>query len=1185
MRFSKLLVLSALCLTATSGMAEIVNGERQHPVPASFVADYQTADTLYLYNVAAKQFYCGANDYNTRASVGEKGYKVAFIAAPDSLPGMFEFRDSVETQKEWKSTFATADGGAVWVDNSNETFRFWKLEKVGGAYRISNPVLENTFLGWNGSVGDTRLYLLAADAANAGIDWQFVTPEVYENYQATWAAMKDQFNKAAELKTVLDLAKQEGLDVSAWEQVYLNEAATVEELEAAIDAAKKAIAEAAAQKASVANPADMSTSITNPDFNSGNLSGWSGDAFGAYNGKDNAEHYSKNFKTYQVLGGMPKGVYAVGVKAFYRAGGIDGAYTEYKNSTEASRNAKLYAVSGNDTTMQAICSPYSAMITSLQGVGSESSHMDGDVTYYIPNNMVAAEHYMHVLNAYDNKVFIAVENDTLELGVWKTKTINTDWAIFDDFSLTFYGNQPEAYQFWLSEMTKGAAQYEEGVATQAYLDAYNQALQATANSKDEAVAAMKAIQAAADSISTNVALWSQLSALIEEAKTLTGSDSQIDPDAKSKLSDEVRKLERKIRGDKKLTNQELREEIEGLQKAMDEAKEHMSAGTDVTLYYLKNADYEKGSEGWEGGPVMGSGGGNTCAEAYGRANFDIYQVVAKAPKGVYTIEVQGFFRLARPQHEGGNPNAWSLYEEGKQIAPAFVYMNDNKTPLKCIYDEGKENGVLEEKEDTTITYIQSGIDSPDGVMQYPNTMAQAAQAFAYGMYKSTAYGAVANEGDQLRIGVKGSLDNASAGYGGANWAIWDNFKLKFYGTDVTYVEPMLQGKMDEVEQDAYLYLAMSKSAHEKLSAVVKAAQDALAEGTDGEKMFAALAEYLALQEEFLASIDLFNELELANTELATAIAESANQAVAEEANSLYSEITNCQSNWSIEDADAKEYIKKIKMMLNKLRLPADYDLADDENPVDLTALVQTPDFDKEGVNSIEGWTAEGYNFGNNDTQKGALALEFYNKTFDIYQDIEGLPEGTYEVFVDAFCRVGGIANDFQAYSENPDTTEAYLYGIANGAMHAVPVACIAKGALTDDPAKDGQGKNETDSVTYYIPNDMVSAAAFFEMDNKPYQNRLVIKVGADEKLRIGMKKEKNTDTGWVLLDSWKLIYHGKESALEESETGIQDIVNGPVMKVEFYTLDGRKANFTQKGIVIQKMTMNNGSVIVKKIHK
>ena len=133
MKIAKLLVLGAVLLI--SGKALAVDGnvwpKPEAPGVTQFVK-YAENDTMYMYNVAAKMFFVGGNDYNTRASVGIKGYKVIFVQTDDGL----ELRDSVETQSAVKCTFSTEDAAAIWVDNSNETWRFWTVTENGDSYRI-----------------------------------------------------------------------------------------------------------------------------------------------------------------------------------------------------------------------------------------------------------------------------------------------------------------------------------------------------------------------------------------------------------------------------------------------------------------------------------------------------------------------------------------------------------------------------------------------------------------------------------------------------------------------------------------------------------------------------------------------------------------------------------------------------------------------------------------------------------------------------------------------------------------------------------------------------------------------------------------------------------------------------------------------------------------------------------------
>ena len=98
-------------------------------------------------------------------------------------------------------------------------------------------------------------------------------------------------------------------------------------------------------------------------------------------------------------------------------------------------------------------------------------------------------------------------------------------------------------------------------------------------------------------------------------------------------------------------------------------------------------EHEEKGYGWTGSFTDVAGpANNKCMEAYEKKNFDIYQVVKGAPKGVYEISFNGFFR------NGPNADAYAEYqalkEEGKTVAPqAWIYVNNNMTPMKNCYDE------------------------------------------------------------------------------------------------------------------------------------------------------------------------------------------------------------------------------------------------------------------------------------------------------------------------------------------------------------------------------------------------------------------------------------------------------------------------------------------------------------------
>jgi hypothetical protein len=1139
----KLLVFCALCLTATSAMAEIVDGVRQRPAVTQFV-DFQPDEVYYLYNVGARQFFCGGNDWNTRASVAPKGYKVKLIDIGD---GTYELTDSVETQSAWKSTFSTEDAGAIWVDNSNETYRYWSFTKKDGAYVIENPGLsasEGKALGWNGNEADTRLYFV--DPATAGAQWQFVTAEVHDAYQQTWEAVKDQYAKAAELKTYLDQAKAGGINVSQQEAVYLNEAATAEELEAATAAVQKAINDAAAGGATVDNPSDMTASIINPTFENASYDGWKGTApnmtgSGAHGPANVPEHYNKTFDTYQDLSNMPKGVYALSANTFFR-----GSWSDYVNHTN--HVAYLYARADGDTLTVEMANPWEAMNTEPMagttewGVNATESNESHDgVTYYIPNDPSAFRLYAEK-GYYQKQVFFALSgDDPVRIGVMKKSSVTgTDWCIFDNFKLTYYGGAPEAYQFWLSEMKKGATDYSSAVASKQYKDAYLAAYDVQVSNKDEAVAAMKAIQAAADAISANAYLWKQLQE--ESTKAYAFVMGEYDGlDAAYDLADYLEEVDNDMLtvddSQKTQTNDELEAAIERIKQLVEtvktEAKNALKPGDDVTNY-MTNPNFDQGTTGWT---VVNNGGGNVQStagtfEAWHSTNFDVYQEVKGLPIGVYEISVQGYVRYLDGQDAINNK------ENVPDDIPIYVYMNDSKTKFANWFDYPQESGFYGAVSGATFLSDSEGFEYPD------NTTAAAA-AFSKGDYTRSAFGLVAQRGDSLRVGVKG---NPSAQQ---FWPCFDNFKLTYRGYAADVVKPVLEEELAEAQ--TYTTLMTTAGAKFALDGAISVAQRSL-NGDDGRELFNALSELTkaiaGVQDGNVACKELYAAAE----ELAYLAQEYAISPQASTARELVAVIKAQLEASAISENSIEDYMKKISTLELALQLPWDYQNATDENPANVTAFIKTPGFSKivDGIetNSIDGWTATGHKFGNSD-QLSALALESWESKLDIHQTIEGLPNGTYILKVNAWER-----------TSNP----TYLFAEAAGQT-------FAKELITQEA-----GLPEG----YSAPSSLINAASMF--DDVTYVNELVVKV-TDGTLTIGIKKEETSGADWVVMDNFQLIYLGANSQREPDgdATPVEAVPAATVARAEYFTLDGRKAGAAQRGLLIRKATMTDGTVQVKKV--
>ena len=1167
--------MGALLLIGSSASAELVNGVRVKPVPASqgFVASETVDSYYYLYNTSAKMFFTEGNAWGTQASVGESGLKVAFTLYEGGEA--YLFNDFSVVKNGWREVFFDSET-QMYVDRNGQANYGWAVEQSGATFRlhasddpIINPSLNwtnypNTYVGLDVTASATNTALSPFLAVGDGhyIDWALVTEDDYTAYQA----LLQVYIKAQELLDAILAAEAQGVDVSAQRAVYENENATIEELEAAIQAVKQAVLEAAEKKATVDNPMDMTGSIVNPKYE-GNSNGWSGTApdlqFNV------AEFYNKTYNMYQALNTMPKGVYGLKVKGYYRDGGYSGsAYDGYLKGNDT-KNALMYATAGEETMTSPLMSIYAGGVEEPYGNGTEVSVTSADGhTIYIPNMRESAEIYMNDNRYNDNFVVFGTNTNDFTIGLKKDVTIGSDWTCFVGWELEYYGSSADAYKYWAQDLIKNPRDVDSFVYyTTAVNEAYKAAVANAANAStyDEVIAASNAIKEASKMVDENQAAWATYNEAVAYALNIASSpDLNLDDE---RFDDFVDYMDegfdglnyRKFQMDHSKTTEEVLAEAARLREMAEyAAKNAIKENTDVTEMYLINPGYEEGDKGWQGSPAIGGPANNKCAEAWNRSNFDIYQVVSNAPIGVYEIELQGFFRLNRGQA------AYDLYNAGEQICPVWVYVNNNNSEFKCVFDEQVPINTV---------YSQQTWAPADSVYWYPDGMVSGGEAFYAGMYKSSAYGLVAKEGGELRLGVKGDLT-------GDNWAIWDNFRMIYKGFEPDAIRPELEKAITEMQ--AYLSANMPQETIDAVATAIQTATAAL-EGNDGKTMFYALSNLFDLREESINSVALYEKLRSAVDNLAAAmLTADCSEETMLAAQALYNEVDNGLNAKTITSEQVTEYLRQISEM--RIRLMGE---ASDANPVNVTAILSCPDFnDEEGNDSQAGWAGTLGAFAQT-ANTGTPAIEFYQKSnVDIYQDVEGLPNGIYEIKATAMCRLGSAAADLAAYTANPDASSAYLYGKTNDVVSSVPLKTLSSGAVDADPGIDGQTTITTeDGVTLYVPNTMLSFLAWSEFESKPYQNSVFVLVESG-KLRIGVKKPGDfTSQDWMIMDNFRLYYYGENSAINPNgdAEGIVEVQMAKTVKLEIYTINGTRLETLQKGLNIVKQTMSDGTVKVNKI--
>lgn len=1027
------------------------------------------------------------------------------------------------------------------------------------------------------------------------------------------------------LKTLIDDCESKGYtETAAAKAVLQNTAATKAEVEAATKALSDAFTEWGKNNATVENPADMTGKITNPNFDNASYTGWLGTApnmtgSGSHGPANVAEHWNKTFDTYQDITGMPAGVYALTAKTSWR-----GSWDNLVNNVTGS---KLYVKVGEtemSTPFNNVWSPRNT--ESLAGAtvygtnAAERNTVQDGVTYYAPDDPSCFRVYADK-GYYGTKLFFTLDEAAdIRLGVALPNGVSEDnWSCFDEFVLTFYGNAGDAWQLYVNEKWNSfpVVTVAEGeLVTQAYLVAYDDAQTADHSgitSKEDALQKLAIVQQAYDDVLKNIQLWKDYQAVLvqaraiytdpfyqaEELRDLTGMLSDY-YEMDEKNGEEESGMETILR-EVALTNEQLEAEIAWLNKTIADLKQAgmnlMVPGADVTRF-MKNPDFEECdvntptgvAPGWNvvnndtdgeanvtAGPlgqdnynlmVGALGKMNYCFESWHSQDFDVYQVVPGVKEGVYVIEAQGFVRCEQKGYTRGNaidPNS----------VPIVLYLNNATDVFPSVYTESPADL------GHTFTTVESWTTETINDVLYPNSMGGAAQCFDWGMYKMQTYGLV-KDGESMRIGVKGKME-ADNNW----WCIWDNFKLTYQGYEMEYLKPALDLALSRINSDQL----MGKSIKTKAKALEAQAAEAVA-SNDGKTVFDMLAGIYDTVAEIEASVTLFKQLPAALEKLSIAMDNSAAaKATKDEAAELYVQIESGINANDYENEDVEPLVKAINVMIEKLAVP-DTTGASDSKPIDMTSVIKSAAFESydefgNSASTAEGWTNPG-NLGNDDTQKAVRAIEFWQIAFDMYQELKYLPAGTYGLQVDAWCRNGGNEENYAEWVADNSASMASLYAVSgDSTRYAARVANVMKGALEYqyDTATDAYTPNGTET-TYYLPNSLVAGRNLFDnADEGMYTTTIIVKVQEDGWLRVGLKKAEQRNSSWVVADNFKLWYYGAESTKEPNiENAVRDITTSEVVRTEYFTLDGRRAN-GQRGLLIQKQTLDNGTIVVRKVRK
>lgn len=1193
----------SLLFLASMFIGVMAFAQRVAPVP-SFTALVDDGETiLYLYNIEYGGFLLGANEWGTRASLSkEKGYKmkIAQMYEDDekTIPlGTWALCDSCEAggkAGKW-SEYDCQGYDNIWCDGDGRGGAgMWVLTALGGnKYEITNTNVPGLNFGWAPYVGDAtnnRVWMLDYEQEEsegmaflpeqAGTEWAFVTPEAYEAWQVEAVV----YVAAENLKAQIEYAKGNGIsdaDLAEYQAVYDNPNSTVEELNAAAEAAydkgRWVEIEEYFKDIVQGEKNDVSGVFVNNDFSEGNANGWDityeansdaasniGYQGASYSNGDvrisgfieawkngNSPNYLGDGSVTQTIPALPAGKYMLAVDVI---ASNQGRISDANNPNGYPDDVELFAQASLDG------QTYKTNLYTKDGAPEHFEftfvHTGGAMTLGL--RVVGSAEARMPAN------WIAMDN--LQLFYYGQVTEDPDKVLLDaaiDKALAAY---PLEDVDGLVATVSLIAEYkaliaEAQAATADYLD-YIPKVEAAVSALDASVAAYEKLEQKSAEWAENLITfdfdseeWIAYSDFVQNMDVPEGYPAQTPEEALANHT---------------LTTEEVNNYITTVDNFYKTAvATSLTPGMDCSML-LTNASFGNGFEGWTN--ARGTFGGlkdYPCVEVYEGA-VDCYQVVEGVPDGVYSLSCQAFYR------PGGNGSY-----DGSEPSKVFLYMNELQTPVQNIMADALPEDQAEDKVNCFISggdptedfYSTGGTTNADYLSSagyVPNGMSGASYAFRAGRYVQKVYGLV--EGGTMKIGLTSNGETA-------HWVLWSKFQLIYEGKGSDATEIMLQEFLTSLTN----YLEensdnMTTAAYNAASAAITKAEEAIAD-RDSEAMTASITEVQQALEDARANVAAVTEfLEVSESLIAAVESEEANPDGIEAYNAISDEIDDYMN---LTTAELETLISKMKAVISQLNLPEGWQNASDSNPVDFTKLIVNSTFDT--IGDFTGWSA---GFGAGGTT--STNAECYEKTFDVYQDIVGLPAGTYKVGVQGYYRQGSAADDYKntRTEEGTPAYNAVIYATGeNGETSSNPIMSICA-VLLENGLGGGTSTvgGEGGAASYVVPNTMEAATYWFDATDEEGNslgyyapndqfNFAVVKVGEDGNLRIGVKKDVTITSDWAIFDNFTLTYYGKSglTAISEVEkSAISSAATG------IYTVAGARVATLKKGINIIKMA--DGSV-------
>ena len=227
-------------------------------------------------------------------------------------------------------------------------------------------------------------------------------------------------------------------------------------------------------------------------------------------------------------------------------------------------------------------------------------------------------------------------------------------------------------------------------------------------------------------------------------------------------------------------------------------------------------------------------------------------------------------------------------------------------------------------------------------------------------------------------------------------------------------------------------------------------------------------------------------------------------------------------------------------LVSKEARMADLEKATKESPKDATWLINGWDFANQDDRNAS-WknevTGSGSGVAFNQGWWSNRAAEIWSKGHgEFYQVINGLPNGTYGLTVQGYYRDGSTSGVYDKYVNGEEVIRGWFF--ANDATQ--PLMSICDNGVTE-PIQDVFDLTSG----FYGPGDggsaLPRASNGFYLGY--YKNPELKVVVTDGTLRIGIRKDSDTQDDWLVFDNFELTYYGSGIDIDEVKTNLQNALD------------------------------------------